>query len=295
MTDAFWDADRGEAPTTAMLERALEGAARVLIIETTPDQLDRAGAARVSISGSELADLARLLAIVDGGTGDHCRCMGWPTILVFDAAEAEIAKWTLHHQSGLRGLGSCDADLRDGPALTAWLAAHGLTGSRDVQAMVARERLESERRRTRWVAAAPPGLTEAAEACSLRQQDAEELLGALFMDRYRDALERSRLLLAWAGFPARETDGTPWHETAAQRMLLREDPDVVFAALDDAGPAELDGAAELFTSFGWTKDPQARPALPEPLVEHLIAHVSATGTDPMKFRMRHGYGAGRVD
>jgi hypothetical protein len=32
-----------------------------------------------------------------------------------------------------------DAELRDGAALTEWLAAHGLTGSRDAQLGLARE------------------------------------------------------------------------------------------------------------------------------------------------------------
>ncbi|GAA4258770.1 hypothetical protein GCM10022255_080720 [Dactylosporangium darangshiense] len=52
---------------------------------------------------------------------------------------------------------------------------------------------------------------------------------------------------------------------------------------------QLDGAAELFTCFGWTRP--LRAEVPEPLRSQLIAHVTATGTEPMRFRMRHGYGA----
>lgn len=93
-----------EAPTTALLERVLARAAEVLIVEAPPNDLDRADAARVLVSGTGIGELARLLAVVDGGTGDRCRCMGWPTILVSDAAGREIAQWTLHHQTGVRGL-----------------------------------------------------------------------------------------------------------------------------------------------------------------------------------------------
>ena len=52
--------------------------------------------------------------------------------------------------------------------------------------------------------------------------------------------------------------------------------------------AQLDGAAELFTSIEWTQP--LRAGIPQPLRSQLIAHITATGTDPMKFRMRHGYG-----
>jgi hypothetical protein len=75
--------------------------------------------------------LAHVLAIVDGGTGDRCRCIGWPTIMVYDVRGELMACWTLHHQSGLRGIGDCVADLQDGPAPTEWLAERGLTGSRN--------------------------------------------------------------------------------------------------------------------------------------------------------------------
>ncbi|MFG2004014.1 hypothetical protein ACGFNU_33140 [Spirillospora sp. NPDC048911] len=71
---------------------------------------------------------------MDGGTGDRCRCPGWPTILIHDAHDQLIDRWTLHHQESIRSLGDCDADLRDGPALTAWLAERGLTGSQRVAA-----------------------------------------------------------------------------------------------------------------------------------------------------------------
>lgn len=82
--------------------------------------------------------------------------------MVHDVKGEPIACWTLHHQSGLRGIGDCDADLRDGPALTEWLAERGLTGSREVQAMPAVEEAEEDRRRLRWLQAAPAGLRDAA-------------------------------------------------------------------------------------------------------------------------------------
>jgi hypothetical protein len=279
------------------VERVLAEAAEVLIIEGSVDELDRPDAARIVLSGKEIAELTRLLAVVDGGTGDHCRCLGWPTILVSDAAGREIARWTLHHQTGIRGLGGCDADLRDGPGLTDWLAEHGLTRSREVQQMLARQAVEDEARRLQWVKAAPPALAEAAEAASRRETCAEERLADLVARRYPDAIERIRTLVAWAGFPPRHTTtgGAPWYELAPERMLLTEPTESVFNALTSASltPSQLDGAAELFTSLEWTGS--RRADIPESLRSVLIAHATATGTDPMKFRMRHGYGAERMD
>lgn len=261
-------------------------------------RLDRADAARIVVSGKEIAELTRLLAVVDGGTGDRCRCMGWPTILVSDAAGREIARWTLHHQTSVRGLGSCDADLRDGPGLTNWLAERGLTGSRKVQQMLARQAAEEEARRVQWVKATKPALSEAAEAASHRETGAEERLADLVARRYPNAIERIRMLVAWAGFPPRHTTtmgGTPWYELAPQRMLLTEPTESIFDALTSASltPSQLDGAAELFTSLEWAGS--RRVDIPESLRSLLIAHVTATGTDPMKFRMRNGYGAERMD
>jgi len=54
-------------------------------------------------------------------------------------------------------------------------------------------------------------------------------------------------------------------------------------------PVQLDGAADLFTCLEWTRP--LRAEIPEPLRSQLIAHGTATGTGPMRFRMRHGYGA----
>ncbi|GLI00844.1 hypothetical protein [Phytohabitans aurantiacus] len=278
-----------EAPTTALLERVLAPAAEVLIVEAPPSDLGRAGAARVVVSGAEISELARLLAVVDGGTGDRCRCLGWPTIVVSDAGGHEIARWTLHHQTGIRGLGYCDAELRDGPALTDWLAARGLTGSLRAQRMLARQDAEAEKRRVRWVEAAPPGLAEAAEAASRREAGAEESLAALVRSRYPDAVERIRTLAAWAGFPPRQPSGIPWHELAPERLLLTEPAESIFKALASAPltPEQLDGAAELFTSTAWTRARRAR--IPRSLRSSLIAHVTATGTDPMKFRIASGF------
>lgn len=293
MIDAPAAGSDGEVPSTALVERVLGEAAEVLIIEAPANNLDRPEAARIVVCGQEIAELARLLAVVDGGTGDHCRCLGWPTILVSDATGREIARWTLHHQSGIRGLGSCDADLRDGPALTDWLAERGLTGSRMVQQAMARQAAEEEARRVRWVEAAPPALAEAAEAASHRESGAEERLAAQVARRYPDPVERIRTLVTWAGFPPRHTTtmgGTPWYELAPQRLLLAEPTELIFEALAPASltPAQLDGAAELFTCLEWTG--AQRADIPQALRSSLIAHVTATGTDPMKFRMRHGYG-----
>ncbi|XVV16903.1 hypothetical protein ACQP2X_21750 [Actinoplanes sp. CA-131856] len=191
------------APSTALLEHVLAQASEVLIVEAYADEIDEPDAARTMVSGEDIGQLARRLAVVDGGTGDHCLCMGWPTILVSDGAGREIACWTLHHQTGIRGLGNCDAELLDGPGLTDWLADRGLTRSREVQQVLAREAAETEERRAEWVAAAPPGLTEAAERASRGEPGAEEALAGLVVRLYAEPIERIRALTAWAGFPPR--------------------------------------------------------------------------------------------
>jgi hypothetical protein len=114
------------------------------------------------------------------------------------------------------------------------------------------------------------------------------------VERYPNAIERVRTLVAWAGFPARHTDGTPCYELTPERMLLAEQTESIFNALTSAPltPAQLDGAAELFTSLEWSR--VRRIDIPETVRSLLIAHVTATGTDPMKFRMRHGYGAEHI-
>ncbi|MFF4019757.1 hypothetical protein [Streptomyces sp. NPDC001843] len=289
------------APTTAHLHDVLNRAGRVVIAEAPPDEADSAGVARIVVTGAEIAELARVLAIVDGGTGDRCRCKGWPTLMVHDVKGELIACWTLHHQSSLRGIGDCDADLRDGPALTEWLAERGLTGSREVQAGLAVQEAEEDRRRLRWLQAAPAGLRESAmevsnppgrdlEAWSDRLRDAKAQLATLGQDGCPEGIERIRALLAWVGVSAREsTGGLKWYDMVVQQLLLAEDPDLIIAALATGtpSPGQLDGAAQLFSSLEWTtahgKD------LAEPLRSMLIAHIQADGTDPMKFRMRHGY------
>ncbi|MGY1577407.1 hypothetical protein [Streptomyces sp. MN13] len=292
-----------DRPTTARLRQVLDRAERVVIVEASPAEADADSAdlPRLTVTGAEIGELARLLAIVDGGTGDRCRCIGWPTITVYDSQGDLIARWTLHHQSGLRGLGDCDADLRDGPALTAWLAERGLTRSRSVQEGLAREEAEEERRRTEWIQAAPEGLAQAAadvarppardyKAWSGGRQQAGDRLAALARQRYPDTGERIRLLLAWLGVSARRSSGgMKWYDMAVLRQLLAEEPGLVLAACvaSPLTPAQLDGAAELFRAVEWTKA-QGRN-LPKPLESLLIEHIRADGTDAMRFCMNHGY------
>nr|WP_228838977.1 hypothetical protein [Nocardia amamiensis] len=211
------------------------------------------------VTGIEITDLAQRLAIVDGGTGDQCRCLGWPTILVHNSHGDLIARWTLHHQSALQGV--CDADLRDGPGLTEWLAQHGLTGSKEIQMKLAAQEAESEQRRMRWLHAAPVGLAGvAADVTEPPNRDydgwleAEQRLAALFRQRYPDEIDRVRILLAWAGIPSREASGgLKWYDLAVQRLLLAEAPDIVLTALIVQSPsaAQLDGAVQLFSSFAF--------------------------------------------
>ncbi|MDQ1012964.1 hypothetical protein QFZ82_007449 [Streptomyces sp. V4I23] len=290
-----------DRPTTARLREVLDRASRVVIVEASPSEADSVDLPRLTVTGAEIGELAQRLAIVDGGTGDMCRCSGWPTITVYGTQGDPIARWTLHHQAGLRGMGDCDADLRDGPALTAWLAERGLTGSRRVQEELAKEETEEERRRMRWIRAAPDGLGQAAadvarppardyDAWSRGSQHAGERLGALARQQYPDSRERIRLLPAWAGISARRSSGgLQWYDMAVLRQLLTEDPGLVLAAcaVSPLSPDQLDGAAELFSALEWTRA-QGRQ-LPEPLRSLLIEHIRADGTDAMRFRMQHGY------
>jgi hypothetical protein len=279
-----------EPPTNAALRRVLALASEVVIAEAGGGGDGRDGAARFVVTGAEVAGLARLLAIVDGGTGDMCRCTGGLAFLLCDKAGGQVAQWTLHHQRNIRGIGNCDAELRDAPGATRWLADHGLTGPLRSERLFARLSREREARRAEWVAAAPQGLTGAAEAASRREEGAEGRLAGAVRREYPAGEGRIRALLAWAGFPARHESGTPWHEAAPERMLLQELPEAIFAALAARPtPAQMDGTAELFTCVAWGQQP--RPAIPKPLRSLLIDHVKRTGTEPMKFRMRHGYGA----
>lgn len=255
-------------PTTALIERVLSRAAEVMIVETSPHELDRSDAARIVLRGEEITDLARPLAIVDGGTGSRCRCLGWPTILVLDAAGTQIACWTLHHQEALGGIGNCDADLRDGPSLTRWLADRGLTGSLEVQRMLAQHDADQELRRKSWVNAAPEGLRAAAESVSQSSgRDAETQLAELVVRHYPHAMVRVRVLLEWAGVSERHGDGNWWYELAPQRMLLMESTESIFQALlvAPATALGLDGAAQLFTALEWTESRSAE--IPEPLLQ----------------------------
>ncbi|MEU1466398.1 hypothetical protein ABZ467_38580 [Streptomyces sp. NPDC005727] len=122
-------------------------------------------------------------------------------------------------------------------------------------------------------------------------RDAETRLTALTRHHYPDVNERVGVLLAWAGIAAREsTGGLKWYDLAVQRQLLAEPAERILTALTTrapSSPAQLDGAAQLFGSLEWTtahgKD------VPEPLRSTLIEHIQADGTDPMRYRMRHGY------
>ncbi|MFI5533847.1 hypothetical protein ACIA8O_35460 [Kitasatospora sp. NPDC051853] len=290
-----------QAPTNARLREVLDRAGQVVIIEAPPGEEDEPGRPRTVVTGDDIAELAGLLAVVDGGTGDLCRCLGWPAVRVYGRDGERIADWSLHHQAGLRGLGDSDADLVDGPALTEWLAGRGLTGSREAQEWLAAEEEREERRRRRWIGAAPAGLAEVAaevaappgrddEAWSDALDEAERRFVALALELYPEAAVRIPLLLAWAGVKTREsTGGSTWYDQVVISRLLDEEPALVLAALAGDEPpsaAQLDGASELFAGLAWTR--AHGRVLPEPVRSRLSAHIEADGTGTMRWRLAHG-------
>jgi hypothetical protein len=99
-------------------------------------------------------------------------------------ANSPDGPFTIKGPSG--GLGDSDAELRDGAALTEWLVAHGLTGSRDAQLGLAREGLtERIRTLTAWagVPARQHGLYcyESAARGLLLTESTEAILDALMV------------------------------------------------------------------------------------------------------------------
>ncbi|MGW4379579.1 hypothetical protein [Kitasatospora sp. NPDC004531] len=98
---------------------------------------------------------------------------------MYDGDGEQTAGWTLHHRRGLRAFGDCDADLRDGPALTEWPAARGLTGSREIQPELARAAV-----------AESPGADR--EVWSDRLGEAEVRLAAGLLELLPDATEGIR-------------------------------------------------------------------------------------------------------
>ncbi|MEV7123140.1 hypothetical protein [Kitasatospora griseola] len=134
-------ADDG-APTTTRLREVFDRAGHVVIVEGPPDEAEVPGRGADLGERPGIAEPARLPAAscqlpAAGGTGDRCPCSSGPTIIVHDIDGEPIACWGPHHGTGLGGIGDRDAEPRDGPARTTWLADRGLTGSRDVQAELA--------------------------------------------------------------------------------------------------------------------------------------------------------------
>lgn len=70
--------------------------------------------------------------------------------------------FTLHHQESLRGPWCCDARLRDGPALSGWLTARGLTRSLRAERLRAEQAAETRVKADAWVAAAPEPVADLA-------------------------------------------------------------------------------------------------------------------------------------
>ncbi|GLW48857.1 hypothetical protein Stsp02_45190 [Streptomyces sp. NBRC 14336] len=73
------------------------------------------------------------------------------------------------------------------------------------------------------------------------------------------------------------------------RRLAHDSPADILTALTTSSPSplQLDGASSLFCSLDWTQA-QGRH-LPDALSTALTDHIVATGTEPMRFRLRAGY------
>ncbi len=141
------------SPFNTAVRRILAGAAEVHVIDQL-SVLNDPDAPRITVTGPEIAELTRLLAV---GGMSTTRYMGWgqPTVLVLGPGGEELARWDLHGQERLRGPENHEAWLLDGPALTTWLADRGLTGPREEQEEAARDEILREERRVQWVRAAP--------------------------------------------------------------------------------------------------------------------------------------------
>ncbi|PJN29473.1 hypothetical protein CG736_02755 [Kitasatospora sp. CB02891] len=119
-------------------------------------------------------------------------------------------------------------------------------------------------------------------------------LAAQVQQGFPDRTERTRALPTGASARA-HTGGLTWYDRAVEQHLLAEEPDLVLAALTACppGPAQLDGAAELFGSLGRTRT-QGRqlPESPEPDTDrarpgrrHLGQEIP-TGQRPLRRRAR---------
>lgn len=76
---------------------------------------------------AELAELFKRLEVVEPAFGAHCMCFGDQAFELRDQHDNLLAVLGLHHGDGLRWDGwSCDAELKNGPALMAWLRNHGV-------------------------------------------------------------------------------------------------------------------------------------------------------------------------
>ncbi|MEU7871435.1 hypothetical protein [Dactylosporangium sp. NPDC049140] len=181
---------------------------------------------------------------------------------VHDAAGAEVARWTLHHEVNLRGLDGGERELRDGPGLVDWLAERGLPGRLRVREHMARYSAALERRRLGWVACAPPALTRAADAATHSPDRHQERLAIAILRWYPDPAERIRMLLEWARYRAEPDEGadesvivaysgTYFYESTLHRLLLEEPWDALVAA--PRTPAQRDGLAKLADSHEWMR------------------------------------------
>ncbi|CAM5471349.1 hypothetical protein GCM10010343_37540 [Streptomyces avidinii] len=109
-----------DVPTTARVQDVLNRATRVVIVEGAPGEVDSIDLSRLVVTGDEIADLARHLAIVDGGTGDKCRCSGSGRQLHDESADLVLAALAAHPPSPAQLDGA--SELFCTPE---WTTAHG--------------------------------------------------------------------------------------------------------------------------------------------------------------------------
>jgi hypothetical protein len=226
---------------------------------------------------NELAALRRSMRITEEA-GGHCMCFGGPTLELLSANRSRLALLGIHHGHAIRwDQWRDDARLVDGRSLMEWLARHGVREPlRDFEEQEARRR-QRELDRDRWRAATPSALESvwSSDLDPLGDADLAPLHEAL-LSGMPDVDERILALLNWFGSGAGPWSGFASYEQVAERLLLGYSIERIVSAMEstELGPAQLEGAARLFT--GWAfgqRRPHGLREIPDTLRAALWHHV----------------------